>query len=76
MAETKQAHYLANVQEQDMDASFCCYKAVKEAKADAKENIQILESLCDSLSILCTNLDRLDNLTENIIFGKDKGNGK
>ncbi|MCL1813179.1 MAG: hypothetical protein FWG29_06605 [Treponema sp.] len=71
MTETKQVHSLTDDQEQDIDISFNCYKAVKEAKADARENMQILESVCDSLNNLCKKLDKLDNLTENIIFGNN-----
>ena len=76
MTEIKRMQSLINDQEQDLETSFNCYKAVKEAKADVRDNIQILESVCDSLNTLCVNLNRLDNLTENIFFGKDKEKGK
>ena len=74
MTEIKQIHSLTNDQEEE-NISFNCYKAVKEAKADARDNMQILESVCDGLSNLCAKLDRLDNLMENIIFD-DKEKGK
>ena len=67
MSQTKQTRSLANAQE-EIDLDFNCYLAVKEAKADARESIQLLDSLCDSLSILCTNGNSLDNLRKNIQF--------
>ena len=73
MAGTKQAHSLAKDQEKDIDVSFNCYKAVKEAKADIRDNLQVVNSLTNSMNNLCTKLDRLDNLMESTIFDKDKG---
>ena len=74
MTETKQAYSMANAHEEDIDHSFNCYMAVKEAKADAKNNIQVVASVYDSMNNLCSALERLDNLEE-IIFNKEKENG-
>ena len=78
MTEIKQTKSLANDQAEDIDISFNCYKAVKDAKTYARENLQIVSSLSNSMNILCTNLDRLDNLMETLIFvkNKEKGNSK
>ena len=57
------------IQEEE-DLSFSCYKAVKEAKTDARDNLQMVNSLSNSMNNLCSSLDRLDNLMENIIFCK------
>jgi hypothetical protein len=76
MAQIKQAHSLVNDQKEDIDHSFDCYRAIKEAKADIRDNLQVVNSLSNSMNNLCTNLDRLDNLMETIIFCKDKENGK
>ena len=73
MAQTTQPQTFTHTQYENMDASFSCYKAVKEAKINAKENQQIAASLYDSISNLCTSLGRLDNLMENLIFNEDKG---
>ena len=62
----------ARTQEEDTDDYFPCYKAVKEAKTDAKDNLHILASLYDSTSNLCSSLDRLDTFMESIIFDKEK----
>jgi ABC-type uncharacterized transport system fused permease/ATPase subunit len=59
-------------QEEDIDRSFTCYKAVKEAKADTKNNLQVVASVYDSMNNLCSALERLDSLMEEIIFIKDK----
>ena len=72
MTETAQPHTFTHIQEEDTDISFNCYKAVKEAKAEARDNLQILASLYDSANNLCNSLERLDNLMENIIFCKEK----
>ena len=72
MAQTKQFVSPAYTQEEDTDVTFPCYQAVKEAKANIKENIQLLDSVCDTMNSLCAKLDRLDNLTESLIFGKEK----
>ena len=76
MTQTKQPHSLAHIQEEEIDLSFNCYKAVKEAKTNVRKNIQLLDSLCDSMSVLCTKLDRLDNLMETFIFSEEKEKGK
>ena len=59
-------------QEEKIDHSFTCYKAVKEAKADAKNSIQIAASVYDSMNNLCSALERLDNLMESLIFSEEK----
>ena len=71
MPQIIQPHYLEHTQTEDTDTPFSCYKAVKEAKINAKENQQIAASLYDSISNLCTSLGRLDNLMENLIFKED-----
>ena len=76
MTGRKQAHSLVNIQEEETDASFSCYRAVKEARADARDNLQIVSSLSDSINTLCANLDRLDAFIETMIIGngnKEKG---
>ena len=59
-------------QEEDPDDYFPCYRAVKEAKTDARDNLQILASLYDSTSNLCSSLDRLDTFMESIFFNNEK----
>jgi len=68
MARTIRLIKQAHTQAEDIDHSFNCYKAVKEAKANTKENIQLLYSVYGSLSNLCTNVNSLDNLRKNIKF--------
>ena len=67
MATTKQAN------SEEIDSSFTCYQAVKEAKADVRDNLQIVNSLSNSMNNLSSCLERLDNLMETIIFSKEKG---
>ena len=76
MAQTIQPITQAHTQAEDIDHSFICYKAVKEAKADAKSNMQIVASVHDSMNNLCNVLERLDNLMEEIIFVKGKEKSK
>ena len=76
MAQTFHSVSSSHTQAEDIDHSFSCYKAVKEAKTDARDNLQILASIYDSTNSLCSVLDKLDNLMEKIIFDKDKGKGK
>jgi len=66
MATTKQAN------SEEIDSSFTCYQAVKEAKADVRDNIQIVNSLSDSMNNLSSSLERLDNLMESLLFGEEK----
>ncbi|MCL1927522.1 MAG: hypothetical protein FWG07_01850 [Treponema sp.] len=63
---------LTQIQKEDTDIFFSSYQALKEAKTDAKDNLQILISLFDSTNKLCRSLERLDNLVESIIFNKEK----
>ena len=76
MSRTIQPISITHTQAEDIDHSFTCYKAVKEAKADTKNNLQIVASVYDSMNNLCSALDRLDNFMESIIFDKEKGKGK
>ena len=57
---------------EDIDHSYNCYQAVKEAKADAKNNIQIVASVYNSMNNLCSSLERLDNLMESFLFSEEK----
>ena len=68
MSRTTQHITQAHTQTEDIDLSYNCYKAVKDAKADARENIQLLNSVYDSLCILCTNVNSVDNLRKTIQF--------
>ena len=72
MVQTTQSVSSARTQEEEQDLSFNCYQAVKEAKASAKENLQLAASLYNSINNLCTTIERLDNLMENIIFTNEK----
>ena len=76
MTETLQPVSIVHIQEKDNDISFSCYHAVKEAKVNARDNLQILVSLYDSTNDLCKSLDRLNNLVESLIFDKKKEKGK
>ena len=76
MSKTVQQHSLKHIQEENIDYSFTCYEAVKEAKADARDNLQIVNSLSDSINNLCSSLERLDAFMENLIFFKEKGEKK
>ena len=76
MTQSKQTHSLANDQEENIDHSFNCYLAVKAAKANTKENLQIVALLYDCMKNLCTTMDRLDNLMESLIFCNEKEKGK
>jgi methyl-accepting chemotaxis protein len=60
----------AHTQETAADISFNCYRAVKEAKSNAIDNLQIVNSLSNSMNRLSSSLDRLDNLMESIIFNQ------
>ena len=73
MARAIQPVSLLPAQNEGTDISFNCYKAVKEAKTDARDNLQMLASLYETTNNLCSSLDRLDNLMETIIFCKEKG---
>ena len=72
MSKTIQTHSLEHTQAEDIDLSFNCYKAVKEAKTDIKNNLQIVASVYDSMNNLCSSLERLDNLMESLIFCEEK----
>ena len=72
MANDKQQLSLA----EDTDFSFLCYRAVKEARKNARENLQLLALVYSSMSNLCTDLDKLDSFMESIIFCTKKENGK
>ena len=76
MTETKQTYSLVNAPEEDIDHSFNCYLAVKEAKASVKNNLQLMNSIYKSMNNLCTAMERLDNLMETIIFCENKENKK
>jgi hypothetical protein len=76
MSQATQPHTFTQTQEEDIDTSFNYYKAVKEAKADARDNLQILSSIYDNANNICKSLDRLDNLMEKIIFCNNKEKGK
>ena len=62
MAQITRPVSTAYIQGKDIDLSFNYYKVVKEAKADARDNLQILASIYDSTNSLCFVLDKLDNL--------------
>ena len=68
MSQTIQPHSLEHTQTENIDLDFNCYQAVKDAKANTRESIQLLDSVCDSLSILCTNVNNLENLRKNTQF--------
>ena len=72
MVQTTQSVSSARTQDVEKDLSFNCYQAVKEAKADARDNLQIVSSLYNSMNNLCSSLERLDNLMESLIFNEEK----
>ena len=76
MAQPVRFSSAVHTQEEDADISFLCYQAVKEAKTNAKENLQMAASICDSMNNLCTSMNRLDNLMERIIFCNGKENSR
>ena len=76
MSQTIQTHCLEHTQAEDIDRSFTCYQAVKEAKTDTTNNLQIVASVYDSMNNLCSALERLDNLMESLIFCEEKEKGK
>ena len=76
MALTAKHNTQSCTQTENTDLSFKCYKAVKEAKIDAKESQQIAVSLYDSLNNVCRSLEKLDSIMESLIFNKIKENGK
>ena len=71
---TKQSNSLEHAKAEDINHSFACYQAVKEAKADVRDNLQIVNSLSNSMNNLCNSLERLDNLMESLIFNGEKEN--
>ena len=76
MTKTKQPHSLAHIQDEETDISLNCYMAVKEAKANVKESLQHMLSICNSMNNLCINLNSLDNLMESLIFCEEKEKSK
>ena len=76
MTQTIQPISLTLTQEEDINVSFSCYRAVKDAKMTARENLSLLTSIYDNMNSLCTALERLDYVMEKIIFNKEKEKGK
>ena len=68
MSQTTQRITQAHTENEDIDLSYDCYTAVINAKANTRESLQLLNSVCDSLSNLCTNEDSLLALRKNIQF--------
>ena len=69
VAQSLQHVSLAQTQGEDMDISFSCYQAVKDAKKNTRENLHLLVSVFDRINNLCTVLERLDYVMEKNLRG-------
>jgi hypothetical protein len=71
MAKTIQSKLLK--QTQDEDLNFPCYLALKEAKQNARDNLNLLSTIYNYMNILCTSLEKIDSEMEKIIFNNKEG---
>jgi len=73
MAKTIHQQSLIQTQDEDADIFFPCYLALKEAKQNARDNLNLLSTIYNYMNILCTSLEKIDSEMEKIIFNNKEG---